>query len=81
MWVLSFAQHTPNSSPDLGKGLLMSASGPFGLCHFTCEATGTLDVLDLSTSHVEPYTNQVSGFLLHFLQPEQGGQPHLSLSP
>lgn len=37
-----------------------------------------LDILDLSAGHVEPLTNQASGFLLSFLLLKQGEQPHLT---
>ena len=40
----------------------------------------TLDVLNLSTSHTEAYTNQGRAFSLDFLQPEQWEQPHLPIS-
>lgn len=39
--------------------------------------TVLLAILDLGSSHVEPHTNQVSGFLLYFLWLEQWEEPHL----
>lgn len=42
--------------------------------------TVMLDVLNLSTSYAENYLNQVSVFLLYFLQLEQWEQPHLPIS-